>query len=609
MTQNPVFIALTTAGCRQACTLRNKLGRGQVHGRRGRVDEQGVDLFFDDTAPHLRDCFKRGETLVGFCAAGVLIRALAPVLTHKRQDPPVLVAAEDGSAIVPLLGGHHGANALARELAEITNSTAVMTTASDLRYGIALDDPPTGWTLANPHHYTAFMAQLLAGASLRLEGDCAEQGDWIRQSALPLSPDGALRLTLNEKIQTGSEQNLVFHPHTLTLGVGCARHTPPETLEQLVQETLTAHNLSPHALCGVFSHRLKSDEDAVHRLAEALNRPARFYSTEELNAQNARLKNPSERVRTEVGCPSVAEAAALAAGGPEARLIVDKQKNTLATCAIARAPTPQASASCGRARGRLVVVGLGPGGATWRTAEVDQVMEQVTDLVGYHLYLDLLGAAGAGKTRHGYALGEEEKRVRAALDLAGGGRAVALVCSGDPGIYAMASLVFELLDREDHPDWRAIDLQVVPGISALQAASARMGAVLGHDFCAISLSDLLTPWAVIEKRLTAAAAGDFVIAFYNPVSNRRRNQLAHAVKILSQHRPADTPVIIGRNLGRAGEQVQSLRLDELTVEQVDMLSIVLVGSSATRRLAKSDGGSWIYTPRGYAQKTPLDETS
>ena len=609
MTQNPVFIALTTAGCHQACTLRDKLGRGQVHGRRGRVDEQGVDLFFDDTAPHLRDCFERGETLVGLCAAGVLIRALAPVLTHKRQDPPVLVAAEDGSAIVPLLGGHHGANALARELAEITNSTAVMTTASDLRYGIALDDPPTGWTLANPHHYTAFMAQLLAGASLRLVGDCAEQGDWIRQSALPLSPDGALRLTLSEKIQTGCEQNLVFHPHTLTLGVGCARHTPPETLEQLVRETLKAHALSPHALCGVFSHRLKSDEDAVHRLAEALNRPARFYSAEELNAQNARLKNPSERVRAEVGCPGVAEAAALAAGGPEARLIVDKQKNTMATCAIARAPTPPAGASCGRVRGRLVVVGLGPGGTAWRTAEVDQVMEQVTDLVGYHLYLDLLGSAGAGKTRHAYALGEEEKRVRAALDLAGGGQSVALVCSGDPGIYAMASLVFELLDREDHPDWRSIDLHVVPGISAVQAASARMGAVLGHDFCAISLSDLLTPWTVIEKRLAAAAAGDFVIAFYNPVSNRRRNQLTPAVQILLQHRPADTPVIIGRNLGRAGEQVQSLRLDDLTVEQVDMLSIVLVGSSTTRRLAKSDSGCWIYTPRGYAQKTPLDETS
>ena len=131
-----------------------------------------------------------------------------------------------------------------------------------------------------------------------------------------------------------------------------------------------------------------------------------------------------------------------------------------------------------------------------------------------------------------------------------------------------------------------------------------MGAVLGHDFCAISLSDLLTPWAVIEKRLTAAAAGDFVIAFYNPVSQRRRNQLARAVRILLHHRPAETPVIIGRNLGRAGEEIQSLRLDELTPERVDMLSIVLVGSSATRRIAKSDGGCWIYTPRGYAQKTP-----
>ena len=229
----------------------------------------------------------------------------------------------------------------------------------------------------------------------------------------------------------------------------------------------------------MFSHCLKSDEVAVHRLAATLNRPARFYSATELNAQNARLKNPSERVRAEVGCPGVAEAAALAAGGAEARLIVEKQKNTMATCAIARAPKPQAGASCGQARGRLVVVGLGPGGEAWRTAEVGQVMDQVTDLVGYHLYLDLLGAVGAGKTRHGYALGEEEKRVRAALDLAGGGRAVALVCSGDPGIYAMASLVFELLEREDHPDWRAIDFQVVPGLSALQGGLCTHGGGAG----------------------------------------------------------------------------------------------------------------------------------
>ena len=254
MTQSPVFIALTTAGSRRACHLRDKLGRGQVHGRRGRVDEQGVDLLFDDTATHLRDRFGRGETLVGFCAAGVLIRALAPVLTHKKKDPPVLVVAEDGSAIVPLLGGHRGANALARELADTGNSTAVMTTASDLRYGIALDDPPTGWTLANPQHYTAFMAQVLAGASLRLTGDCAEQGDWIRQSALPLSPDGVLRLTLSEKnagrFRTGSGFS---SSHPDTRGRVCAQHTARDIGTACSRRAQGPSSFPPCAVRGVLA--------------------------------------------------------------------------------------------------------------------------------------------------------------------------------------------------------------------------------------------------------------------------------------------------------------------------------------------------------------------
>ncbi|MFQ5467023.1 MAG: precorrin-3B C(17)-methyltransferase, partial [Kiloniellaceae bacterium] len=170
---------------------------------------------------------------------------------------------------------------------------------------------------------------------------------------------------------------------------------------------------------------------------------------------------------------------------------------------------------------------------------------------------------------------------------------------GDPGIYAMASLVFEVLERAGRDDWRRVEISVVPGISALQAAAARLGAPLGHDFCAISLSDLLTPWPVIEGRLSVAAAGDFVVALYNPVSRRRTRQLATARDILRAHRPGDTPVAIARNLGRPGESVAVMDLDDLTPDRVDMLSLVLIGSSQTRRVARSDGGLWVYTPRGY----------
>jgi cobalt-precorrin 5A hydrolase/precorrin-3B C17-methyltransferase len=182
---------------------------------------------------------------------------------------------------------------------------------------------------------------------------------------------------------------------------------------------------------------------------------------------------------------------------------------------------------------------------------------------------------------------------------------VALVSSGDPGIYAMASLVFELLEGSrssalpDHA--HRVEIVVAPGISAMQAAAARAGAPLGHDFCVISLSDLLTPWEAIEARIRAAAAADFVIAFYNPVSQRRRFQLAAAKKILLEHRPPSTPVVLARNLGRDGETLVTVTLAELNVEQVDMLTLVLVGASTTRQV-QAGGRTWTYTPRGYQRK-------
>ncbi|HYC13651.1 MAG TPA: precorrin-3B C(17)-methyltransferase, partial [Stellaceae bacterium] len=223
-----------------------------------------------------------------------------------------------------------------------------------------------------------------------------------------------------------------------------------------------------------------------------------------------------------------------------------------------------------------------------------------SDVVGYGLYLDLLGPALAGKRRHARALGEESARARLALDLAAKGRSVALVSSGDAGIYGLASLVFELMDREERPDWRSVELNVVPGLSAMQAAAARAGAPLGHDFAAISLSDLLTPWPAIERRLEAAAGADFVLALYNPRSARRRRQLQRAKRILLRHRAPETPVVIARNLGRAGERVTMTSLGKLDPRDVDMLTLVLVGSSATRHVRGE--AAWVYTPRGYARK-------
>ena len=595
----PALVVLTAGGAALAARLRAAFPGAMVFARRGRAED--ADVHFEDFAAQVQSLFLQGRPVVGICAAGALIRALAPVIADKHREPPVVAVAEDGGAVVPLLGGHRGANELARQIAQALGVEAAVTTAGDRRFGVALDAPPDGWRLANPEHYKGFAAALLGGGRLRLDGEAP----WLAGSGLPFDDSGALAIQATETTGDPGPEKLVYHPALLCLGVGCERNADPAELEALVRETLAAAGLSPLAVAGVFSIDVKADEAAVLALAESLGVPARFFDAATLEAETPRLANPSDLVFREVGCHGVAEGAALAAAGPRGKLVVAKTKSARATCAVALAPDILNATTVGRGRGTLSVIGTGPGDAVWRTPEVEAAVLRASDLVGYGLYLDLLGPLAAGKARHGYELGEEERRVRVALDLAAEGRDVALVCSGDPGIYAMATLVFELLERGGRQDWRRVDITVMPGVSALQAAAARAGAPLGHDFCTISLSDLLTPWAVIERRVKAAAEGDFVVAFYNPVSRRRTRQLAEAVAILRRHRSDDTPVVLARNLGREGESVTTVDLAELAPEMVDMLTVVLVGSSETRRVARSPGeggGAWVYTPRGYAGK-------
>lgn len=591
-TVRPAIIVLTPGGLTSARRIAPIID-GDIHTRAGLGE---ADETFTDTADHLRALFSQNRPIIGLCAAGILIRALAPLLADKRAEPPVLAITEDGASIVPLLGGHHGGNALARRIAEALEGHAAITTAGDNRFGIALDDPPAGWTLANPQDAKALMARCLAGGAMRLDGDAP----WLAESALPFDAASEDRLIAAVKAEAGNEKTLIYHPRKLALGLGCERGTDADEITALVETTLAGAGLAKDAVACVVSIDLKADEEAILEAAELLGVPARFFSAERLEAEAPRLANPSAAVFAEVGCHGVAEGAALAAAGPDGELVVPKTKSRRATCAIAQAPDIIATEAIGRARGRLAVVGIGPGTEEWLTPEARELIRTSDVLIGYSYYLDLIDSLIAGKQRIDSPLGEEESRVRRALCLAAEGRAVALISSGDPGIYAMASLVFECLDAGDLPDGAyRTEIIVAPGISAFQAAAARAGAPFGHDFCAISLSDLLTPWPAIEARIKAAATGDFVIAFYNPISNRRRHQLAEAKAILLRHRPADTPVVLARLLGREGETVTTLRLEDLDPESVDMMTLVVVGSSATRT---TKTGGRVYTPRGYEAK-------
>jgi cobalt-precorrin 5A hydrolase / cobalt-factor III methyltransferase / precorrin-3B C17-methyltransferase len=596
------IVVLGPSGLLTARTIKAALAGSQIHGLASRVPD--CDVSFEKTVDHLADLFGAGTAIIGLCASGILIRALGSHLANKQEEPPVIAVAENGSTVVPLLGGHHGANQLARDVADSLGVAPAITTGGDVRFGVALDAPPPGWVLANPEHAKDVMASLLAGAHARITGDAP----WLRDSQLPLAEDGEIELVTTHKVEHGSPSKLVYHPKSLALGVGCERGCEPEDLIALVEKTLSENNLAPGAIALVASLDLKADEAAMHVLAGHFGVSARFFSVDDLNAEVPRLKNPSDVVLREVGCPGVAEGAALASVGAEGSLIVEKTKSRCATCAIALAEEPIHATSLGRARGHLAVVGIGPGGAAWRSAEAVSLLRAATDWVGYGLYLDLVSDLAHETREHRFDLGKEEVRVRHALELAGEGRDVALVCSGDAGIYAMASLVFELLDTGSagapvSDAARRVEVTVAPGISALQAAAARAGAPLGHDFCAISLSDLLTPWEVIERRLDAAADGDFVVAFYNPKSRRRKDQLAKAIAILRARRPGTTPVIIAASLGRPEERVTTTDIDAFDSGQVDMLSLVIVGSSATRNLTTTTPPR-IYTPRGYEAKEP-----
>jgi cobalt-precorrin 5A hydrolase/precorrin-3B C17-methyltransferase len=572
--------------------LKALLPAAEIHGVASR--RLAVDVPFTAAAAHIAALFAAGRPIVGLCAAGILIRAVAPLLADKRAEPPVVAVAGDGSAIVPLLGGHHGANDIARAIADLFAGVAAITTAGEIALGVALDAPPPGWRIAHPERAKPITAALLAGEKVRLQSEIGAI-DWL--SAISFSDDGKLAIRVTDRAADGDDHAFILHPPVLALGIGCERGCATDEIAELVRQTFAEQDLALGAIAVLVSIDRKMDEPALHDLAARLDLPVRFFSAEQLLAETARLATPSDAVFREMGCYGVAEGAALAAAGPSGALIAAKRKSARATCAVARAPTPLDAAYIGRARGSLAVIGIGPGDAAWRTREADRALALASDIVGYGLYLDLLGAAIAGKTRHESRIGAEEERVRCALNLAAEGRAVALISSGDAGIYGMAALVFELLEREDCPAWRRIDLTVVPGISALQAAAARLGAPLGHDFCAISLSDLLTPWAVIARRLDAAAAADFVIALYNPRSERRRDQLGLARGILLRHRRAETPVALARNLGRAGESVALTTLGDLVPDAVDMLTLVLIGSSATRIVASTRPR--LLTPRGY----------
>jgi len=501
------------------------------------------------------------DGFVLFLAVGAAVRIIGPLLADKSTDPAVVCVDESGRFAVALCGGHAaGANALARTVAEALGATPVVTTATDAA-GVPALDQLSGLTAAGD--VAGVTRAMLDGRPPRIEHELP----W----PVPLvAGGGPERVVVTDRAMEPAAGLVALHPPSLVVGVGASSNAPADAAATLLDAALAGLARASVAEVATIDRR------AGDPVITSLGLPVRAFPAEALATVD--VPTPSEAVRAAVGTPSVAEAAALLAAGPGAELVVAKVAGKEATVAVARRRGP---------RGHLAVVGLGPGGAAHRTPAAEAAVRRAEVVIGYGPYVDAcadLLTAAQEVVRS--PIGEETVRAKQAVAEAAAGRRVALVCSGDAGVYAMASLALEVAE--------GVDVEVLPGVTAALAAAALLGAPLGHDHALISLSDLLTPWAAIEARLRAAAVADLAVALYNPRSRGRTWQFDAALDILREHRSPTTPVGVVTDAMRPGQSVILTTLGDVDPETVGMTTCVIVGSSTTRVVAGR-----MVTPRGY----------
>ncbi|HEX8261228.1 MAG TPA: precorrin-3B C(17)-methyltransferase [Rubrobacteraceae bacterium] len=553
-----------------------------ANGRRRAVHlaEVWEDAHLYDGKPRevLVAAWKECEGIVFFLATGATVRLVAPLLEDKRRDPGVVCVDDAGRFAVALCGGHEGgANALAEQVADTLGAAAVVTTASDSLGVPALDSlgERLGFRIEEGSDLAAVGAALVSGETVRL----VSERRWPL-GPLPENVVSAVRedsegpsIVISDELLEFSRPSVVYRPPSLVAGVGCSRGARAWEILDLLDSALREANLSRMSVAALASIDVKSDEAGLLEAAGTLGVPLRFHSAEELVA--VEVPNPSPVVAGAVGTPSVGEAAVLASG---AELLLEKRKSKNATVAIGRLPV----------RGRLALVSLGPGKDALIPPLAREALAASELVVGLEQYVERVGHLLRPGTRvHTLPLGDEVARAEKAIAEARSGGSVALVSSGDVGVYAMGSPAMELAGED-------VEVVVVPGVTAAQAAASLLGSPLGHDHCSVSLSDLLTPWELIENRVRAAALGDFVISLYNPRSKGRDWQLGKVREILLEHRPPDTSVGVVKDAYREGQEILLTDLASLRPEDVDMLTVVVVGSSQTRLVAGR-----MVTPRGY----------
>ena len=556
----PAIVILGNGSLNTARRIQQRYPQARIHGLAQRVE--GADCTYSDFGATLRQLYQQDTPIIALCAAGIVIRSLAPVLLEKGAEPPVLAVAEDASAVVPLLGGLGGVNDLAREIAAHLAVAPAITTSGELRFGTCLLNPPSGYALGDLELGKRFVSDLLAGEPVRIEGDAP----WLAGAQLSESQHARLAIHVGSAERAPTANELLIYPRNVVVRVS----TPTAELAQTVRDALHVASLAWQSLACLIAEETLMANVQLHEAAAALGVPLRFVSM-------------GEQTRSVAG----------------QTLAWHEADNALA---LGVAPAPLDPQQIGRARGRLAVIGLGPGAADLMVPAVKAELARANDVLGYETYVRMAGPFRDDQVLHCTDNREEMQRARHAFELAAQGRSVVVVSSGDPGVFAMAAAVLEALHASSDPQWHRVELEMLPGVSASLATAAQAGAPLGHDFCVMSLSDNLKPWSIIEKRLDLACEADLALAFYNPISRSRPWQLGVALEIVARHRTAQTPVVLGRDIGRPGQTLRVTTLGELTPEQVDMRTMVLIGSSTTCTFPRADGREWVYTPRWYGEK-------
>jgi len=595
---NISFFSLTAGGALLALRLRERFG-GTAH--LPRCHSLGCERCapFDAIADALPARFLAGDTVVAIMAAGIVFRLLSPHLGDKLSDPAVIVLDEEGRFATPLLGGHAaGANRLAEAIADFLGGEAVITTSSDVQ-GLTAPDEVARLLGARP----ADRLELRRVTSLLVNGDavCIEAEEdpgvagyrWLAPGESAGECRGRL-LVSHAAVQSPDDiPTARLVPRRVAAGVGCKRGTGAREIIEAVQAACVQNGVDPLAVGVIASVSLKRDEAGIIEAAAALGARLAFYDAEELEA----LERPgSEFVREQTGTPAVSEPAALLAAGPGASLLAGKTASGPVTAALALASgsLDLTAPADGGGEGSVTVVGLGAGTRASLTARAAAALRCADTIIGYRTYVRQVQGMFPQKDFISGSMGAELERCREALELARSGRRVALVSSGDAGVYGMAGPLLEMAGE--------VPVEVVPGVTAAQLAAASLGAPLMNDYVTVSLSDLLTPRDEVLRRVEAAAAADLVICLYNPTSRKRQPLFLESCAIIAAHRPGDTVVGLVRKAGAPDEEAAVITLDELPGSGVDMRSVIIVGNSKTRVM---DGR--MVTTRGYEKKSERNE--